>query len=163
VLESRDVPLVRLPVDLAALLTPVVQRAAARMTARPVRVEIHGTPPIVSCDAQRIEQVVSNLVANAEKYGYERTEIVVTVEPRDGDVQITVCNDGDGIPAIDLDRVFERFYRVPGSPRGRGRGLGLGLYIAKGLVEAHGGRIWIESETKKKTRVCFTLPVAAAP
>ena len=116
--------------------------------------------PFVRGDAGLIEQVLFNLLDNAQKYGGGGP---VTVHARGvgAEVLITVTDEGPGIKPADLERIFEKFYQG-GRSDGRKTGVGLGLSIAKGLVEAMGGRIWAESPAVRRrgTRVLVALPVA---
>ena len=112
----------------------------------------------VFIDPMRIGQVLGNLLSNAVKYGEPASEIVVCVERQDGDVHISVTNSGKGIAADELPRIFSRFARSK-TARGSGiPGLGLGLYISKGVIEAHGGRMWAESIPGQTTTFHMTLP-----
>jgi signal transduction histidine kinase len=108
-------------------------------------------------DASRILQVLANLIGNAVKFTPADGEIRVCVEHRSGELVISVADTGAGIPADEAPHVFERFWH-----RRRGahkRGSGLGLAISKGIVEAHGGRIWVDSQLGAGSTFCFTLPL----
>ncbi len=111
-------------------------------------------------DGGRIEQVLGNLLSNAIKYSPQGGEIKVSVTGSDGFAKVRVADQGIGIPADQISRVFDRFYRVDTSSTAAG-GIGLGLSIARYIVEAHGGQIWVESEARQGTAVSFTLPLAA--
>ena len=158
--DLRTVALHRTPVDLAALASDVADRQELVDPSHPVRCERVGEVPLVSADAGRLEQVLSNLLSNARKYAFARTEIRVRVEPRDDGVMVTVENRGPGITAEELPRIFDRYYRAERARRGGAPGLGVGLYIAKCLVEAHGGRIWAQSTPGETTALEFVIPRA---
>jgi two-component system phosphate regulon sensor histidine kinase PhoR len=114
-----------------------------------------------NADVNRVDQVLANLVENAIKYG--RAQGTVTVGGRktdDGWLEIFVRDDGPGIPAEALDRVFERFYRVDKARSRDQGGTGLGLSIVKHIVQSHGGEVWAQSELGHGTTFYFTLPVA---
>jgi signal transduction histidine kinase len=112
---------------------------------------------LASANADALAQVLGNLISNAARYTPRGGSVTVRAERRPGDVLVSIENTGDGIPADDLDRVFERFYRVEKSrDRARG-GAGIGLAIVKQLVEAGGGRVGAES-TPGQTRFWFSLP-----
>ncbi|WP_437677116.1 PAS domain-containing protein [Sorangium sp. So ce131] len=161
-LESRRLAIERAPVDLPALVEAVVERTASETEGHKVEIAVSGDIPVVYADAGRVEQILSNLLSNAAKYGEPETPIRATLERRGDEVQVSVENAGQGIPPEDLPMLFERFFR--GKARGeRVVGLGLGLYIAKGLVEAHHGRIWAESRRGGPTAFHFTLPIGAPP
>ncbi|MCL5998047.1 MAG: ATP-binding protein [Chloroflexi bacterium] len=123
-------------------------------------VETSGALPLARADRQRVIQVLANLVSNAAKYAPPDTAITVTARPVDGGVQVDVVDQGPGIPAKDRTSVFEPFRRGSDERTRWIRGAGLGLAICKGLVEAHGGRIWIQERTELGTTVSFTLPGA---
>ncbi len=142
------------------LLGLVEWAPAEAMRGHTVRLEPPGPLPTVVADPVRVEQVLTNLLSNAGKYSPPRTEIVLEARVGPGEVTLSVTNAGPGIPAHDLPRIFSRSYRTSAARAGRAPGLGLGLYIARGLVEAHGGRIWAESEVGKRTTFSFTLPRA---
>ena len=112
---------------------------------------------VVSCDRERVLQVFSNLLGNAIKFCQRDDRIDVTVRRVDNYVQASVADTGPGIASDDLPMVFDAYWS---GAKDRRTGTGLGLYITKRIVEAHGGRIWIESEQGKGTTVHFTLPIA---
>ncbi len=153
--ETRRLSLVRESVDMASVLRSVVDRQLASLRGHPVRAVVAAVPP-VEVDPHRIEQIVTNLLSNAAKYARDGSEITVALREHRGELEVAVTNLGRGIAPDDLERVFTRFYRS--RPESGSEGLGLGLYIARGLVEAHGGRIWVESELGASTTFHFTLP-----
>jgi signal transduction histidine kinase len=111
----------------------------------------------VAADPERIQQTLSNLVGNAIKFSPSGSKIVVAAR-RDGDeVVLSVMDQGSGLSAEQLPNVFDRYWQSSRTDR---QGAGLGLAICKGIVEAHGGRIWIESALNAGTTVSFTLPRA---
>lgn len=114
----------------------------------------------LDCDPNRIRQVLNNLIGNAIKFTEPGGSIHVRVEPRADEVFFSVTDSGPGIPEADLPHIFDRFTRTSKSAL---RGTGLGLSIAKGIVEAHGGRIWAESQTGVGSTFYFTLPLISAP
>jgi signal transduction histidine kinase len=119
--------------------------------------DIGANLPPVSADRERVQQTLSNLIGNAIKFTQSGGRVVVTAVDTDEFVTISVRDSGSGIATEHLPRVFERYWQ---SARTERHGAGLGLAIAKGIVDAHGGRIWIESEPGMGTTVFFTLPVA---
>jgi signal transduction histidine kinase len=127
---------------------------------RVINLKVSGASMKVEADPVRIEQVLGNLLVNALKYSEPGTEIGVDVHRVDSDVLVSVTNRGPGIPAEQLPKIFERYYRTPRARTGAAPGLGLGLYITKGLIEAHGGRIWAESRLGETTTFQFALPIA---
>ena len=127
-----------------------------------LRMELPPEVPAVSGDREKLEQVLTNLVGNALKFTPERGEIVISARTYDGDgsrMAISVKDTGAGIPSDQLDKIFEKFHQVEGSLQRSVGGTGLGLAITKGLVEAHQGKIFVESEVGKGSMFTFTLPI----
>jgi signal transduction histidine kinase len=113
---------------------------------------------LATFDHDRIGQVLGNLISNAIKFTPPEGRIDIAVEPDGSEVRFMVRDTGRGIPADSLAAIFDRFWQTPSTTR---RGLGLGLYISKCIVEAHGGRIWAESQLGRGSTISFTLPRAA--
>ena len=147
--------------DAAALVTEATEtfQPAAREKGVSLSAEVPAGPLLAEFDHDRMLQVFANLIANAIKFTPSGGKIIVRVEAAPGMLRFCVSDTGVGIPAPMLEAIFERFWQVGENDR---RGMGLGLYISKCIVEAHGGRIWAESELGKGSRVYFTLPVAGA-
>lgn len=121
-------------------------------------IELHLNAGVeVLADAERIRQVVVNLLSNAIRYAPDTDRIVVSSDVSEGQVTVCVRDFGIGIPEQAQQLIFERFFREKSS--GYSSGLGLGLYISAGIVQQHGGRIWVESKPGKGALFCFTLPV----
>ena len=123
-----------------------------------------GTPNVFA-EPGRVVQVLSNLLTNAERHCTPGGRLWIAAA-RSGDrVRVSVGDDGEGIPPDHRDRIFERLYQVGDRAiaREKGAGLGLGLAIAKSIVEAHGGRIWVDPRRKTGTRFCFDLPAGEPP
>ncbi|HKZ85617.1 MAG TPA: GAF domain-containing protein [Anaerolineae bacterium] len=123
-----------------------------------LRLEVEPDLPTIRADRDRLNQVFDNLLANAIKFSPSGGVITVGVYREMDAILVTVADTGIGIPRDRLHRVFERFYQVDGSSTRRFGGAGVGLAIVKRIVEAHGGRIWVESEPGKGTTFYFTLP-----
>jgi PAS domain S-box-containing protein len=113
--------------------------------------------PVVTGDEQRLGQVLSNLLSNAVKYSPEGGTITVSGRVRPEEVIICVSDEGPGISPQDVPRVFDRFYRSDDVSR-KTKGAGLGLFLAKAVVEAHHGRIWVDGRPERGTRICFSIP-----
>jgi len=145
------------PTKLSTIVDEVVETLAAVVGPRRQQIVVEVDPRIVVlADERYAHQVLANLLTNASKYGPEGDAIVLCAAPEAmGQVRISVADHGLGIPAEQQTGLFERFYRV--RPGGEEPGIGLGLAIAKGIVEAHGGRIGIESGVGMGTTVWFTL------
>lgn len=159
-IEARRLELVPHEVDLPALVSETVDRLSHLLRGSQVRVEQRHITGPVWADAGRVEQVLGNLISNALKYGELGADILVDLEGQPTEVQVTVSNRGPVIPPDQLRRLFNRFTRAQEAKHSEIPGLGLGLYICKGLVEAHGGRIWADSDSSV-TRFHFTLPLAS--
>lgn len=148
---------------LPALVESCVRGVEAEAVARGVRVDLRldDVPP-VRCAAPEVERVLMNLLTNALRHTPNDGAVAVSVEAHDREVHISVEDSGAGIPEDNRERVFERFWRADAARTSSGGGAGLGLAIARGLVEAHGGRIWAEQGSLGGARVCFTLPADPA-
>jgi two-component system phosphate regulon sensor histidine kinase PhoR len=160
-IESGQVPLEFKAIPAASLLLS----AADRMRAQAERAELVISLDVpqgitdVRADPSRLEQVLVNLIHNAVKFTRPGGEVVLSARTEGEVVRFAVRDTGVGIPVDDLERIFERFYKAD---RARsGSGTGLGLSIAMHIVEAHGGRIWAESEEGRGSTIYFTIPVAS--
>ncbi|MFN2217575.1 MAG: sensor histidine kinase [Anaerolineae bacterium] len=155
--EAGQLRLEREPLDLAELLRGVVAGfdLQARSQGQELRLDQPPDLPLVQADPLRVRQVVANLVSNALRHAPDAGHVAVSSVALPGEVQVSVADDGPGIPAENLDHVFDRFWR---GAQPRAQGSGLGLTIARELVRAHGGRIWVESELGKGSTFFFTLP-----
>lgn len=122
--------------------------------------EVHGQPPSVIADGDRIEQVVANLILNAIKFSPEGSTVNISVKYSHGSVKVSVADSGPGIPAAEREKVFEKFYQINGMSRG---GSGLGLAISKSIVERLGGSIKVKSIDGKGSVFTFCLPVQEDP
>jgi signal transduction histidine kinase len=154
-IDARELqvdPLVR---EAHEMLAPL----AAEQSIRLDRIVADGLPALTA-DAGRVLQVLSNLVGNAIKFTPKGGRIVIRAESAPGGVRFSVADTGQGIPPEQLSKLFGQFWQ--GNPADR-RGIGLGLTIAKGIVDAHGGRIWVESRVGEGTTFYFTLATALPP
>jgi two-component system phosphate regulon sensor histidine kinase PhoR len=157
-LESGRVKMNLETIQLRPLIARVLEDFKTQATAKGV-VLIAEVPDLSArADAGHLQQVFSNLVGNAIKYG--RTDGRVEIRARNSDdvIEMCVADDGPGIPAESLERVFERFYRVNKARSREQGGTGLGLSIVKHIVQSHGGKIWAISQPGKGTAFFFTLP-----
>ena len=163
-LESGDVPLERERVALAPLVAQVVSEIEVARSDRRVRLDdaVPQDLPPVFADRERVHQVLFNLLDNAVRFTPTGGLVTVTASAHNGSIDVAVADTGPGIAAEHLPRVFERFYRVDASRSRDDGGTGIGLAIARSVVEAHGGRIWAESEPGKGSTFTFELPVAPA-
>ncbi|HXW17007.1 MAG TPA: ATP-binding protein, partial [Candidatus Acidoferrales bacterium] len=117
--------------------------------------------PAVLGDASLLREVIQNLLDNAVQYTPPGGSVNLTAALRDHEAVITVADTGIGIPLADQERIFERFYRVDAARSREVGGTGLGLSIAKHIVEAHGGRLWVESTVGQGSQFHFSVPLAA--
>jgi signal transduction histidine kinase len=155
-IDAGRVQLHRTRVDVLGLASSVVDKARHHDAAgeRTIEVACGGELPLLLADADKLEQVLANLVENA--LGYSEGPVQVHLAVRDGWLHITVADEGPGIPSDQHRLVFQKFGRGRGVRRA---GTGLGLYITRGLVEAHGGRVWLEPDAGVGARVHVEVPV----
>jgi len=156
-LQSGGLRLHRAPVDLPALAQRVVQRFTPQAQGHRFRLDFPADFPRVWGDEGRLEQVVSNLVANALKYAPRDTEICIRGEVRPHEVVLCVRDQGPGIPPEDQPYVFDPFYRSR-TTASKVPGTGLGLFLSRAIVEAHGGRMWVNPHYRDGAEVCLALP-----
>jgi two-component system sensor histidine kinase BaeS len=156
--DAGSTPPTLVEVDLATLLGSAIELATPSMERAGLRLEVEVPTGLTAlADPDRLAQVLANLLSNAVRYTASGGTVTVRAERRPGDILISVANTGEGIPPDELERVFERFYRVEKSrDRARG-GAGIGLAIVKQLVEQSGGRVGAESRDGQ-TRFWFSLP-----
>ncbi len=162
ILESATIEAGSLRIELEPILIPriakrVVDRFAIQSNQHQFVQMFPSTFPVVEADAQRIEQVLRNLIDNAVKYSPDGGLIVVRGDTLPGEVVVSVVDQGIGIAPADLNKLFERFFRVSVDRQGVA-GTGLGLPISDAIVRAHGGRIWAESRVGRGTTLAFTIP-----
>jgi signal transduction histidine kinase len=157
-LESGQLRLERAPVDLRQFLHEYIERSASVMPTDRIGIHAPAGLPRVYADSNRLERILTNLLSNAVKYSDPNTEITVTLERNGDEILASVTDRGRGIPPNVLPRLFERYFRSRDTSE-RHEGLGLGLFITRGLVEAHGGHIWVESAVGVGSTFRFTLPV----
>lgn len=147
--------------ELRALTQEVAESLETVAQARGVELAVVHAELEVWCDGDRVIQAVVNLVANALKFAPAGSRIVLDAARLGDEVRVSVQDQGRGIPTDQLDKVFDRFHQIdPLDARTRGGGAGLGLTITRHIVEAHGGRIWVESTPGQGSTFTFTLPVA---
>jgi K+-sensing histidine kinase KdpD len=157
-LEAGQLTLSVQPTDLRLLVERTVKAFAPLADGKNQRIDLDLREPLepVLLDRHRIEQVLTNLLSNAHKFAAKGGRIGVTLAKDDGKLHLTVSDNGPGVPTDQQERIFDKFYVVSDS-RGLA-GVGLGLYIARQLVELHGGRIWVESKPAKGCVFHVVLP-----
>ena len=162
--ESPDYRLAAQPTKACALVQDAIESLGGIVVDSDVELESAGAPDaVVMADPDGMNQVFGNLIENALKYGKSGKRIVVGAKPLEHEVEFFVQDFGPGIASEHLDRIFERFYRVDKARSRESGGTGLGLAIVKHIVQAHGGRIWAESELGSGSAFHFTLPRALQP
>jgi signal transduction histidine kinase len=114
-------------------------------------------PLAAHADPDKLRQVLDQLVSNAVKFSPAGSTVVVTARRQGDAVEVAVADEGAGVPAAERERIFSKFYKAGD---GQGRGTGLGLFIAQGLVQEMGGRIWVDSDEGQGARFAFVLPLA---
>jgi two-component system, OmpR family, phosphate regulon sensor histidine kinase PhoR len=150
------------PVNVADLVEGCAEMALLRATRKQIALNVDVPPalPAVRGDAALLHEVLQNLLDNALQYTSAGGKVDVSAAANGREVVLAVADTGVGIPSIDQERIFERFYRVDAARSREAGGTGLGLSIAKHIVEAHAGRIWVESEVGVGSKFSFSVPLA---
>jgi signal transduction histidine kinase len=159
-LEAGMLPITLEPLSLHEIIKDALPQLHILSNGHTLTMHLPANLPPVCGDTKRIAQVLVNLVQNAASYAPKGTEINISASVRGGFVQINVDDQGPGIPQAEHKRVFKAFQRGANEENGSGQGAGLGLAICKGLVDAHGGRIWIKKKNTPGATISFTIPLA---
>lgn len=151
------------PIRVEALVNGCIETARLNAKARglEIHVDLQGNAPAVRGDGAQLGEVLQNLIDNALQYTPSGGQIEVKARANGREVIFTVTDTGIGIPESDLERIFERFYRVDAARSREAGGTGLGLAIARHIVDAHGGRIWVESAVGQGSRFHFSIPTVS--
>jgi signal transduction histidine kinase len=157
-LESGQLPLERKPVDLARFVGELKARLEGTLQIDRVTFAVPAGLPAADVDARRFERILVNLLSNALKYAPSPAPIVLAATVQGGNIVVSVADGGPGISQQDLPHIFEKYFRA--SATRAKEGLGIGLYGTRLLVQAHGGRIWVESALGKGTTFFVALPTA---
>ncbi|MGB9877517.1 MAG: ATP-binding protein [bacterium] len=159
---GRALELILKPVDVVDIARKIIEIQKNYTSKHQFVLDVKQPVPTVIADEDKVDQIITNLVSNAVKYSPDGGEVRITIQedPETGGVLVAVKDQGIGIPKEVLPRLFQRYYRVEGR---KISGTGLGLYLTRHLVEAHGGKIWVESEEGKGSTFYFTLPPAPPP
>ena len=157
-LEREPIALHPVPVALPSYLRELLPRFAQVLETGRIHLDLPADLPPVAADPKYLQTILLSLLGNALKFSAPDTPILLAARRQEGEVVITVTDQGIGIAPEDLPHIFDRFYRV--ERMRKAEGTGLGLYITKCLVEAHGGRLRVESEEGKGSTFSFTLPVS---
>ncbi len=153
-LPFRDVD----EVDLRSIVEHVVGRYRGQTRKHELRMEFPDSFPVVMGDAERLDQVIDNLISNAIKYSPRGGKVEIRGQSTPAEVLISVADEGVGIPFDEQERIFDRFYRVEGPETRAAAGTGLGLYLSRAIVEAHGGRCWVTSAPGSGSTFFIALP-----
>lgn len=156
-LQAGGLSITLADVALDALAARLAERFQTQTDQHKIRVDFPPEFPVIMADEDRISQVISNLLSNAIKYSPEGGEITISGQVRPEHVIVCIRDQGPGICPEDIPHVFDRFYRS-GDAKRTTKGAGLGLYLARAVVEAHGGRIWVDPKPGEGARLCFSLP-----
>ena len=160
-LESGDIQLMPVPLDLHRFVLELRDRMGALELGSSQRFQIdaaEGLPPVLG-DPVRLERILTNLMTNALKYSDPDTEVTIRLREGEGEVETAIVDRGNGIPPEELPLLFDRYYRGSAGREQRDS-LGLGLYITRKLVEAHHGRLWVDSQVGTGSAFRFTLPTS---
>jgi two-component system sensor histidine kinase KdpD len=159
-IESGDFELKLQPQVVSGLITTALKKLRILVEDRQVETEVDASLPKVLADAELIGLTIRQLLTNALKYASPESAIIIRASARDGDVVFSVKDFGPGIAPKDQKRIFEKYYRVK-DDTDRIPGTGMGLAIARNIVEAHGGKIWVQSVPGQGSEFSFTLPIVA--
>jgi PAS domain S-box-containing protein len=149
------------PISLSKLIKTIALNLSGLANEKDIAISVSPTNLVVMADQFRLSEVVTNLLSNAISYSPTGSKILIQAKTAGrGEAEVQVIDEGEGIPAEALPRMFTKFYRVSGKLSEGSKGTGLGLFISKAIIEAHRGKIWVESEQGKGTTFHFTLPLA---
>ncbi|MBN9689276.1 MAG: hypothetical protein J0M24_03475 [Verrucomicrobia bacterium] len=164
-IESGELKLNRQPADLVRLIEHNVTLNRVLASRKRIDLVFNAPPaaPVLTFDAGKIEQVLNNLISNALKFSHSGTRVIVRSEFTPQSVTVSVRDQGQGIPAADLARLFKPFSKASVRSTAGEPSTGLGLAIVRRIVESHGGRIWVESIVGQGSTFIFTLPVSPDP
>jgi PAS domain S-box-containing protein len=156
--QAGNFKLSRAELDIDALVRKVIDKFSPQHASHTLHADVPVDLPLVYADEARITQVFNNLISNAIKYSPAGSHVWVTAEVTDENVVISVRDEGLGIAPEDQTRLFERFYRTESAIRKSIPGTGLGLYLSRSIMQAHNGKIWVESDGKHGSTFKFSLP-----
>jgi len=159
-LDAGLLKLERASASIFKIIEQAVAEARFRVPKHNILIHLGNRLPVVKIDAKRVRQVLDNLIDNACKYSEQGTAVVVSAQRERQELMVSVADQGVGIPRKELKKVFGRMYCLEQRLTKDPGGMGLGLSLCKGLVEAHGGHIWVESELGKGSVFYFTLPLS---
>ena len=161
-LEAGELMFQPEPMSVMPVVQQVAEQTRARLSQRPIHLPTKPGLPLVLADRDRVTEVLTNLLDNADKYSPPGKAVAIEVRADQTEVTLSVSDAGRGVPPQDLERVFDKFYRADNSDAQMAYGYGLGLYVCRRLIEAQGGRIWVENAPAGGAVFSFTLPVASS-
>jgi PAS domain S-box-containing protein len=156
-LQAGALALSRSEVSLDHLAKRMIERFAPQSDLHTFKAQFPQDFPVILADESRLMQVIGNLLSNAVKYSPQGGEVIITGRTHPDQVIVCIQDEGPGISLEDMPRVFNLFYRSNEASR-KTKGAGLGLFLAKAVVEAHGGKIWVDDRVDSGARICFSLP-----
>jgi PAS domain S-box-containing protein len=159
-IESGALVLQSEPISVLPVVQQTVEQMRARGSGRPIQSPNKPGLPLALADHDRVMEILTNLLDNADKYSPAGEEITIDAQANETEITLSVRDHGRGLPASDMERLFDKYYRADNSDSQAAYGYGLGLYVCRRLVEAHGGRIWAENASGGGAMFSFTLPVA---
>ena len=158
-LQAGGLQLNLAPVQLDQLSQQMAQKFQTQTKKHKLSVDFSPNFPSIMGDTERLRQVLSNLISNAIKYSQDGGPITIHGTHSQGEVSVTVTDSGAGLPTTELARVFDRFHRASTAATERSQGAGLGLYLTRAVIEAHHGRIWVDSNPGQGASFHFNLPI----
>src|SRR5712692_9817822 len=161
-LQLGRVELQQSDIELVGILREVIERMRLISTLHTIELDTKVDSAIIHADRDRMDQVFENLIGNAVKYSPAGGKVRVALVVKNGEAQVAISDQGIGISADELGRIFNLFYRSPDPRAGHVGGLGLGLYISREIVTRHGGKLWAESDTTTGSTFHVSLPLAVA-
>lgn len=156
-LQAGGLSLTPNDLSLPVLARRLAERFQSQTKTHTISVEFPADFPVITADETRIGQVLSNLISNSIKYS-RGGKISISGEIHPEQVVVTVSDEGPGIDPQDMPHIFDRFYRADKAVR-KTKGAGLGLYLARAIIEAHGGHIWVDTSHHSGAKICFSLPI----
>jgi len=158
-LEAGKILVEKQPFDIGELINEIVEETNFIVTTHTISLRGSG-PAIISADRDKISSVLSNLISNAVKYSPKGQVIQISYKIDDEQALMSVRDEGIGIEPQDIDKIFNRYYRIEADHTRHISGFGIGLYLSAEIVKRHGGEIWAASESGKGSTFFFSLPVA---
>ncbi|MBI4850828.1 MAG: sensor histidine kinase KdpD [Acidobacteria bacterium] len=158
-IEAGELKVNKTWTTVSELFTDSLQRCNIALREHRIEMDLSEELPLVKIDGILLEEVIVNLLENAAKYSPKQSKITLTAELKGDELIISVQDQGKGVEKSEQEKIFNKFYRAQSNENSPVTGLGMGLAIARGIVEIHQGKIWVESQVGKGAKFCFSLPV----